>query len=73
MCSDGVAGFKGSLERVFPKTQSQRCVVHLAKGIYMDYVQRKKQKEIIGNFKKIYQSSNMDEAKIQLEFFPKRI
>ena len=31
MCSDGVAGFKGSLERVFPKTQSQRCVVHLAK------------------------------------------
>ncbi len=37
----------------------------------MDYVQRKKQKEIIGNFKKIYQSSNMDEAKIQLEFFQK--
>ncbi len=38
----------------------------------MDYVQRKKQKEIIGNFKKIYQSSNMDEAKIQLEFFQKK-
>ncbi len=26
MCSDGVAGFKGSLERVFPKAQSQRDV-----------------------------------------------
>ena len=23
MCSDGVAGFKGSLERVFPKTQNK--------------------------------------------------
>lgn len=70
MCSDGVAGFKGSLERVFPKTQSQRCVVHLARNIY-GLCPKKEAKEIIGNFKKIYQSSNMDEAKIQLEFFQK--
>lgn len=34
MCSDGIAGFKGSLERVFPRTQSQRCVVHLVRTIY---------------------------------------
>ena len=70
MCSDGVAGFKGSLERAFPKTQSQRCVVHLARNIY-GLCPKKEAKEIIGNFKKIYQSSNMDEAKIQLEFFQK--
>lgn len=68
MCSDGVAGFKGSLEKVFPKTQSQRCVVHLTRNIY-GLCPKKEAKEIIGNFKKIYKSSNIDEAKIQLEFF----
>lgn len=70
MCSDGVAGFKGSLEKVFPKTQSQRCVVHLTRNIY-GLCPKKEAKEIIGNFKKIYKSSNIDEAKIQLEFFHK--
>lgn len=34
MSSDGIAGFKGSLERIFPKTQAQRCVVHLVRNIY---------------------------------------
>ena len=34
MSSDGIAGFKGSLEMVFPKTQSQRCVVHLVRNLY---------------------------------------
>ena len=70
MCSDGVAGFKDSLEGVFPKTQSQRCVVHLTRNIY-GLCPKKEAKEIIGNFKKIYKSSNIDEAKIQLEFFQK--
>lgn len=70
MCSDGVAGFKGSLERVFPKTQSQICVVHLTRNIY-GLCPKKEAKEIIGNFKKIYKSSNIDDAKIQLKFFQK--
>ena len=70
MSSDGIAGFKGSLERVFPKAQSQRCVVHLVRNIY-GLCPKKEAKEIIGNFKKIYKSSNIDEAKIQLEFFQK--
>ena len=34
MSSDGIAGFKGSLESVFPKTHSQRCVVHLVRNLY---------------------------------------
>ena len=37
MSSDGIAGFKGSLERVFPKAQSQRCVVHLVRNIYFQH------------------------------------
>lgn len=70
-CSDGIAGFKGSLEQAYPKTQSQRCVVHLARNIY-SLCPKKEAKEIIGNFKKIYQSSNMAEAKLQLEIFQKK-
>ena len=34
MSIDCISGFKGSLERVFPKTQSQRCIVHLTRNIY---------------------------------------
>lgn len=71
MSSDGIAGFKGSLERVFPKTQSQRCVVHLVRNIY-SLCPRKKAKEIIGDYKKIYTSSNIEEAEFQLEIFKKK-
>jgi transposase-like protein len=68
MSSDGVAGFKGSLERVFPKTQSQRCVVHLVRNIY-SLCPKKDAKEIIADYKKIYTSSTLEEANFQLEVF----
>ena len=29
-----VAGFKGSLELVFPKAKAQRCVIHLVRNLY---------------------------------------
>ena len=51
MSSDGIAGFKGSLERVFPRTQSQRCVVHLVRNIY-SLCPRKEAKSIIADYKK---------------------
>lgn len=68
MSSDGIAGFKGSLERVFPKTQSQRCVVHLVRNIY-SLCPRKETKQIIGDYKKIYTATSLDEAMIELENF----
>lgn len=71
MSSDGIAGFKGSLERVFPKTQSQRCVVHLVRNIY-SLCPKKNAKEIIGDYKKIYTSSSLEEAEFQLEVFKKK-
>lgn len=66
MSSDGIAGFKGSLERVFPKTQAQRCVVHLVRNIY-SLCPKKSAKQIIADYKKIYTSSNQEEANFQLE------
>ena len=53
MCSDGIAGFKGSLERVFPRTQSQRCVVHLVRTIY-SLCPKKDAKEIIAVYKILF-------------------
>ena len=66
MSSDGIAGFQGSLETVFPKTQSQRCVVHLTRNLYK-LCPRKEAKDIITSWKKIYTSSSLDAAYIQLE------
>lgn len=71
MSSDGIAGFKGSLERVFPKTQSQRCVVHLVRNIY-SLCPKKEAKQIISDYKKIYTSSSQEEANFQLEVFKKK-
>lgn len=68
MSSDGIAGFKGSLERVFPKTQTQRCVVHLVRNIY-GICPKKEAKTIIADFKKIYSSISFEDAQIRLDEF----
>lgn len=66
--SDGIAGFKGSLETAFPKTQSQRCVVHLTRNI-AKISPKKEMPSIIRDWKKIYTSSNIEEANLYLEQF----
>ena len=68
MSSDGIAGFKGSLETVFPKTHSQRCVVHLVRNLY-SLCPKKDAKQIIADFKKIYTSTCQDEAYLMLDAF----
>ena len=68
MSSDGIAGFKGSLETVFPKTQSQRCVVHLVRNLY-SLCPKKEAKQIIADYKKIYTSTSQDEAYLMLDAF----
>lgn len=68
MSSDGIAGFKGSLERVFPRTQSQRCVVHLVRNIY-SLCPKKEAKSIIADYKKIYTCNSLKEAELELDNF----
>lgn len=70
MSSDGIAGFKGSLETVFPKAQAQRCVVHLTRNIHQ-ICPKKEANKIIKMWKRIYQSSSMEEALIVLDDFKK--
>ena len=71
MTSDGVAGFKGSLEQVFPRTQSQRCVVHLARNIY-SLCPKKEAKTIIRDFKRIYTSTTLEVAELELKNFKEK-
>lgn len=68
MSSDGIAGFKGSLEQVFPRTQTQRCVVHLVRNIY-NLCPKKNAKEIIADYKKIYKSTSLEQANIMFDEF----
>lgn len=68
MSSDGIAGFKNSLDTVFPKTQSQRCVVHLTRNIYK-LCPRKEASKIISSWKSIYTSPNMEVATLMLKQF----
>lgn len=68
MSSDGIAGFKGSLETVFPKTQSQRCVVHLTRNINK-LCPKKQVKKIIDGWKAIYTSSSLEAANVCLDQF----
>ena len=69
--SDGVAGFKGSLEIVFPKTKAQRCVVHLTRNLYK-ICPKKQASSIIQDFKKIYTASNLKVAQLELENFKEK-
>ena len=68
--SDGIAGFKNSLETVFCKTQAQRCVVHLTRNIYQ-LCPKKEAKKIIASWKDIYQSKTLEIAEVKLEQFEK--
>ena len=70
MSSDGIAGFKGSLETVFPKTQSQRCVVHLTRNI-AKLCPKKELKKIINGWKAIYSSPSLEVANVCLDQFKK--
>ena len=71
MVSDGVAGFKESLDTVFPITQAQRCVVHLTRNLHK-LCSRSIAKEVVAGFKTIYTSSSLDEAALGLEAFKEK-
>ncbi len=71
MTSDGIVGFKGSLEQVFPRTQSQRCIVHLVRNIY-SLCPKKEASQIIKDFKNIYTSSTLEIANLELKNFKEK-
>ena len=65
---DGLTGLPEAIESVYPQTITQRCIVHIVRNIY-SILPKKETKEIISDFKKIYTSSNLENAKLEYENF----
>lgn len=68
---DGLTGLPEAVEKVFPNTIMQRCIVHIVRNIY-SILPKKEAKEIIADFKKIYTASNLENAKSEYQNFKEK-
>jgi putative transposase len=65
---DGLKGFPEVIEAVFPKTRIQTCIVHLLR-YSMHFASWKERKAIAQALRPIYQASNAEVARQELEAF----
>ena len=70
-CIDGLTGFSDAISTIFPKTEIQRCIVHMVRNS-LKYVPHKNKKDVAADLKKIYNSDTEELAKENLESFKKR-
>ncbi len=61
LCADGLSGLKEAIGTAYPKTEFQRCMVHMIRNTLM-YVSYKDRKELTKDLKKIYQASSEEIA-----------
>ena len=66
ICSDGLAGIKDAISTAFPKTEQQRCIVHMVRNT-MKYVANKDMKAFSQDLKTIYTASDEPAALERLE------
>ena len=64
--SDGVEGMEEAVKEEFKGARYQRCIVHLVRNIKR-VISKKESKEIIGEFKKLYRASSIEEADEEYE------
>ena len=65
---DGLAGFRDVIEEVFPKSQIQRCIVHMVRNS-VKFVSYKDIKAVCADLKTIYTSANREQATVALTSF----
>lgn len=65
---DGLAGLDDAIENVYPNAITQRCVVHIDRNIY-NILPKNKCKEVLADFKKIYTTSSLSNAKEEYRNF----
>lgn len=65
---DGLSGLEEAINKQFPQTIVQRCIVHLTRNLY-DICNKKNAKEVIKDYKTIYKSSNLEEAQLNYDNF----
>jgi transposase-like protein len=57
LCADGLSGIKEAIETAFPKTEYQRCIVHMVRNT-LNHVSYKYKKEFATDLKTIYHAAN---------------
>lgn len=67
-CVDGLKGFVGAINSVFPDTMVQLCIVHMIRNS-AKYVSYKDLKAVTSDLKKIYTANNEETASLELELF----
>jgi putative transposase len=67
-CTDGLAGMEEVIEQTFPTAKIQRCLVHISRNIVAK-VRVTDRKEILDDFKEVYNGSKLEEALSNLETF----
>lgn len=68
---DGLKGLPEAIERIYPKTITQRCIVHIVRNIY-GLLNKKEAAQIIKDFKKIYTSATKEMAEIEYKEFKEK-
>lgn len=65
-CMDGLKGLPEAVSAVYPQTLTQLCIVHLVRAS-LRYVSAQDSKAVVQALKRIYQSSEIDEATRELD------
>ena len=66
LCSDGLTGIKDAISAAFPKTEQQRCIVHMVRNT-LKYVANKDMKSFAKDLKTIYTAADEEAARKQLK------
>lgn len=66
ICSDGLTGIKDAISAAFPKTEQQRCIVHMVRNT-LKYVPDKDRKEFAKDLKTIYHAADEKKAQTALD------
>jgi transposase-like protein len=66
LCSDGLTGIKDAIQTAFPKTEQQRCIVHMVRNT-LKYVANKDMKAFAKDLKTIYTAPDEEAAVKRLE------
>ena len=64
-CIDGLSGLADAIEMIFPKTDIQRCVVHMLRNSFK-YVPHKHIKEFVKDLKLVYHADSLQQAELAL-------
>ena len=62
LCADGLTGIKEAIEAAYPKTEYQRCIVHMVRNT-LKYVAHKDKKAFAADLRSIYHAPNEQQGR----------